>query len=320
MPEGQKLQFRKRILLFSIFLLISVFIWFLNALGRNYTAQIEYPLVYTDIPEDRVLVGDLPENLDLRINALGYALLRYKVLKKPVPVSHKISSYRMNHLGQDTTRAYVLTRYLKDQISSQLPPELQLLEIKPDTLHFQFAKRITRMVPVKPDLSFQLDKQFTTINGIQLNPDSVTVSGPDAILDTLRYISTERVDLGLLTKNYGDKIRLNKINGLELSSSRVDCDITLEKYTEVQLYIPIEVLGLPDTLSMQTFPSRIKFTCNVGLSKYDWVTDHLFSAVVDYSAVDEQKKEMLVSLQNIPSYLLNYEYYPRTVEFLISRK
>ncbi len=306
--------------MFSIFLLISVFIWFLNALGRNYTAQIEYPLVYTDIPEDRVFVGDLPENLDLRINALGYALLRYKVLKKPVPVSFKISSYRMNNLGQDTTRAYVPTRYLKDQISSQLPPELQLLEIKPDTLHFQFAKRVTRMVPVKPDLSFQLDKQFTTINGIQLNPDSLTVSGPDAILDTLGYISTERVDLGLLTRNYSDKIRLKKINGLEFSSSRVDCDIELEKYTEVQLYIPIEVLGLPDTLSMQTFPSRIKFTCNVGLSKYDWVTDNLFNAVVDYSAVDEQKNELTVSIQNIPSFLLNYEYYPRTVEFLISRK
>lgn len=306
--------------MFSIFLLISILIWFLNALGRNYTTQIEYPLVYTDIPEDRVFVGDLPENLDLRINAVGYALLRYKVLKKPVPISFKISSYRMNNFGMDTTRAYVLTRYLKDQISSQLPLELQLLEIKPDTLHFQFARRITRMIPVRPDLYFELDKQFTTINGTQVNPDSVTVSGPDVILDTLGYISTEKVDLGLLTRNYSDKIRLKKINGLEFSSSRVDCVIELEKYTEVQLYIPIQVLGLPDTLSMQTFPSKIKFTCNVGLSKYDWVTNNLFSAVVDYSAMDEQKKELLVSIQNIPSFLLNYEYYPRTVEFLISRK
>jgi len=59
-PEGQKLQSRKKILLFSVFFLISVFIWFLNALGRNYTDQIEYPLVYTDIPADRVFVGELP--------------------------------------------------------------------------------------------------------------------------------------------------------------------------------------------------------------------------------------------------------------------
>ncbi len=100
----------------------------------------------------------------------------------------------------------------------------------------------------------------------------------------------------------------------------MDCAIELEKYTEVQLNIPIEVLSLPDTLLMQTFPSRIKFTCNVGLSKYDWVNNNLFRAVVDYSTVDEQKKELVVSIQNIPSFLINYDYYPKTVEFLISRK
>lgn len=307
-------------MLFSIFLMISVFIWLLNALGRNYTSEIEYPLVYTDIPEDRVFVGDPPENLDLRINALGYALLRYKVLKKPVPISFKVSSYTMNRRGQDTSRAYILTRYLKDQISGQLPPELQLLEIKPDTLHFQFARRVSRKVPVRPDLIFELEKQFTTRDGIQLEPDSVIVSGPDAIIDTLVSISTEKVDLELLSRNYSDKVRLKKIPGLEFSSSRVDCSIELEKYTEVQLSIPIEVLGLPDTLSMQTFPSRIKFTCNVGLSKYDWVNNNLFRAVVDYASVDEHEKELDVSIENMPTFLLNYDYYPKTIEFLISRK
>ncbi len=320
MPEGQKLQFRKKILLFSIFLMISFFIWFMNALGKNYTAQIEFPLVYTDIPEERVFLGDLPENLDLRINAVGYALLRYKVLMKPVPISFKVSAFTMNRLGQDSSRAYILTRYLKDQISSQLPGELELLEIKPDTLHFQFARRITRMVPVRPDLIFQLDNQFTTRDGIQLKPDSVQVTGPNVILDTLRYIPTEKVNLGLVTRNYNDKARLEKIKGVEYNVSRVDCTIELEKYTEVQLSIPIEVLNLPDTILMQTFPSRIKFTCNVGLSKYDWVMNHPFRAVVDYASMNDQQKELGVAIQKMPSFLLNSDYYPKTVEFLISRK
>ena len=320
MPEGQKLQFRKKILLFSVFLLISVFIWLLNALGRNYTAQIEYPLVYTDLPLDRVFVGDPPENLDLRINALGYALLRYKILKKPVPISFKVSSYTMNRPGRDSTRAFIVTRYLKDQIAGQLPSELQLLEIKPDTLHFQFARRLEKMVPVRADLGFMLDNQFTTREGIQLVPDSISISGPDAILDTLSYVYTERVDLGLLNRNYSDKVRLKKISGLEFSDSRVNCAIELEKYTEVQRSIPIEVVGLPDTLVMQTFPSKVKFTCNVGLSKYERANNNVFRAVVDFTSLEEQSNELQVSIQNMPSYLLSYDYFPKTVEFLISRK
>jgi len=318
--EGQKLQFRKRILLFSIFLLIAVFIWFLNALGENYTDHIEYPLEYSDIPADRVLVGEPPGFLDLNVSAHGYALLRYRILKKPVPISFKVSAFTLNRPGQDSTRAFILTRYLKDQIASQLPAELKLLEIKPDTLHFQFARRVTRMLPVRQAFEFELDKQFTIRNGIQFDPDSVQVTGPDAILDTLKFVETEHFDLGLLTRNYSEKARLHKLSGLEYSTSRVNCTIELEKFTEVQLSIPIEVINLPDSLSLQTFPSRVKLTCNVGLSNYERVNNNPFRALVDYSTLTESRKELDVSIQNVPVYLLSSDYYPKTVEFLISRK
>jgi YbbR domain-containing protein len=319
-PEGQKLQFRKKILLFSVFLLISVFIWLLNALSKSYTSEIDYPIVYSDFPEERVFVGDLPGHLDLLVNAHGYALLRYKTFRKPVPISFKVSAFNLNRPGQDSSRAYILTRYLKDQVSRQLPSELQLLEIKPDTLFFQFARSVTRMLKIKPDFTFEMDRQFTTKEGIILEPDSVEVTGPDVVLDTLKVVSTVKTDIGLLTKDYRDKVKLLAIKGLEYNLTRVNCLIELEKFTEVQLSIPVEVINLPDSLLLQTFPSRIKLTCNVGLSKYDRMDRNLFRAVVDYSSIDEKTRELEVAIQNIPVYLLSYEYYPKTVEFLISRR
>jgi len=319
-PEGRKLQFRKRILMFSVFLMISVFIWLLNALSKNYTSVIEYPLVYTDFPEDRVFVGDLPENLELRINAHGYAILRYKTFRKPVPISFKVSAFTFNRPGQDSSRAYILTRYLIDQVSRQLDPELQLLEIKPDTLHFQFARRITRMVKIQPDFQYQLDQQFTVKDGIILEPDSVEVTGPDLILDTLRYVYTVKSDLGNLSRNFSDKVRLKRIGDLDFSRSRVNCSFELERFTEVQLTIPVNVLNLPDSIVLQTFPSRVKLTCNVGLSKYDRVNGSPIRAVVDYAEIKEGNTLLDVNIQNIPVYLLSYEFYPKTVEYLKSRR
>ena len=119
---------------------------------------------------------------------------------------------------------------------------------------------------------------------------------------------------------YSDKVKLKKLQDLEYSRSRVNCSIELEKYTEVQLSIPVEVLNLPDSLSLQTFPARIKLTCNVGLSKYDRLDNNQFRAVVDYSDVDDRSRELDVSMQNIPVYLLSYDYYPKSVEYLISRQ
>jgi hypothetical protein len=317
--EGQKLQSKKRILLFSIFLLISASIWFLNALSKNYTSVLEYPLVYTDFPEDKVFVGELPGHLDLQINAHGYALIRYRMFRKPVPISFDVSDYNLSR-GQDSSSAYILTRYLKDHISRQLPTELQLLEIKPDTLYFQFADKVTRMVKIQADFNYTIVNQFTIKDGIMLTPDSVEVTGPDLILDTLAFIYTERQDLGELTKKYEDKVRLSQKLDLTYNISRVDCSIELERFTELQVSVPIEVLNLPDSILLQTFPSSININCKIGLSKYDRIESYPFRAVVDYEKIEERVQTLSVSIQNLPEYLLSYEYYPKTVEFLKSRR
>lgn len=318
-PEGQKLQFRKRILLFSVFLLISASIWLLNELSKNYTSVIEYPLVYTDFPEDKVFVGEMPGHLDLQINAHGYALLRYKMYRKPVPISFKVSAFNLNR-GEDNSRTYILTRYLKDQIARQLPAELQLLEINPDTLHFQFAERVTRMVKIKPDFEYSIEKQFTIKDEIMLTPDSVEVTGPDLILDTLAFVYTTRYDLGVLTRNYSDKVKLSREADLQYNLSRVNCSIELERFTELLVTVPIEVLNLPDSILLQTFPSTIKLNCRVGLSKYDRIDRYPFRAVVDFDKIDERITTLNVTIQNLPDYLLGYEYSPKTVEFLKSRR
>jgi len=317
--EGQKLQFKKRILLFSVFLLISASIWFLNALSKNYTSVLEYPLVYTDIPDDKVFMGELPGHLDLQINARGYALIRYRMFRKPVPISFDVSDYKQRR-GQDSSSSYIQTRYLRDHISRQMPTELQLLDIKPDTLYFQFAGRVTRMVKIQPDFEYTIVNQFTIKDGIMLTPDSVEVTGPDLILDTLAFISTESLELGELTRNYSDKVRLNQKPDLTYSISRVDCSIELERFTELQVSVPIEVLNLPDSILLQTFPSSININCKIGLSKYDRIESYPFRAVVDYEKIEERVQTLSVSIQNLPEYLLGYEYYPKTVEFLKSRR
>jgi hypothetical protein len=310
---------RKRIQLFSVFLLISAAIWLLNALSKNYTSVIEYPLIYADFPEDKVFVGELPGHLDLQINAHGYALVRYKMFKKPVPISFNVSSFNLNR-GVDSSSAYILTRYLRDQISSQLESELQLLEIQPDTLHFLFADKVTRMVEIKPDFNYTIVKQFTIKDKILLDPDSVEVTGPDLILDTLDFILTERLDLGELTKNYTDKVRLSPDSDLNYNISRVNCTIELERFTELQISVPIEVLNLPDSIILQTFPANISLNCKVGLSQYDRIENYPFRAVVDFEKIDERVPTLNVSIQNPPEYLLGYEYSPKTVEYLKSKR
>ena len=316
-PAGDKLQFRKRLFIFAFFLMLSIIIWFLNALAKNYTTYIDYPVEYSNFPKERVLIGELPDKLNLRVDAHGYALLRYKLIARPEPIVFNVS-FAMSRSGNDTARSYILTRFVRDQVSRQLPSELQLLDIKPDSLQFRFARSASRIVEIKPDLKFSVDKQFTIKDRVILSPDSARITGPDFMIDTISAVYTSFKDLGMLSRSYEGVAGIAAREYIDISVKEVQCSIELERFTEVNFYVPVDVLNLPDSLVMQTFPSRIKITCNVGLSQYNRIDQNLFHATVDYASIEDGSKRLPVKVLNIPVYVRSFDYNPMTVEFLLS--
>ncbi len=320
LSEGKRLQLRRKILLFSFFLGLSVLIWTLNALSKNYTTEIKYPISYTNHPENQVLISKLPDFLGLKVNAHGYALLRYKLMNRPIPINFRVSTYTMNRSSKDSLKFYLLTRYARDQISRQMPSELELIELSPDSLIFQYASEARKLIPVVSALSFKIEKQFTIVGDIQIQPDSILVTGPDIFLDTLTQLTTESKELGTLEKSYIETLGIIKYPGFKFENDKVKCRIDLEKLTEVQLYVPIQITGLPDSMRMQTFPPRIRVSGVVGLSNYDRISPESFWAEVSYSDVMENKKRIQVDLKKYPDLLMNLDFYPQAVEYLLSVK
>lgn len=320
LSAGDKLRWKKKILLFSFFLAVSMLIWTLNALSKNYTTEIKYPITFTNFPEKKVQINDLPDDLDLKVNAHGYALLRYKFMNRPLPINFRVSSFTMNRFSGDSSKLYLLTRYAREQIARQLPSELELIELSPDSLIFQFASEVKKLVQVKADISFDIGKQFTVMGDVELMPDSIIVTGPDIYLDTLSQIWTERMQLGMLDKSYSKTLNILKKPGFSYETDKVECNIELEKRTELQVYVPIMIEGLPDSMRMQTFPQKIRVSGVVGLSNYDRVSPESFWAEVNYKDVLENKKRIPVDLKQHPDFLINLDFYPKTVEYLLSVK
>lgn len=314
------LEWKRKMLVFSFFLVISIIIWLLNALSKNYTTEISYPITYSKFPENKVLVSDVPDHLRLKVNAHGYALLSYKLTNRPIPLSFHVTSLTMNTLNGDTSRMYLLTRYERERVARQLPSELQLLEISPDSLIFRFATEVSRMIPVQPDINFVPGRNFTLKNGVEISPDSVRVTGPDIYVDTLRSISTKNLGLGTLEKSYKGMLQLKKIPRLSFDTDRVECNIDLEKMTEVQVMVPVQISGLPDSLRMQTFPQEVRITGRIGLSKYERIVPEAFWAEVDYRETLENKSRLQVQLKTKPADLSGVTFYPQTVEYLLSVK
>lgn len=318
--KSNQLEWKRKMLVFSFFLTFAVIIWLLNALNKNYTTEINYPITYSKFPQNKLLVSEVPDHLRLKVSGHGYALLSYKLTNRPIPVNFPVSTYTMNNLEGDTSRFYMLTRYARDRVSRQISSDLQLMEISPDSLIFQFATRTRRVVPVKPVIDFGIGRDFTLKNGISIEPESIAVTGPDIFLDTLQYVHTKKLELGNLEKSYQGVLQVRKNPDFKYSTDRLDCSIELEKFTGVQVMVPVQVAGLPDSLRLQTFPQEVRVSGKIGLSNYERIVPEAFWIEVDYMDIEPGEARLPVHVKTKPGDLSAVAVYPQTVEYLLSEK
>ncbi|MCB8995230.1 MAG: YbbR-like domain-containing protein [Bacteroidales bacterium] len=319
--ETEKIALRKKIIIFLFFLVVSVILWLFIALSKPYDDQINYPVNYKNFPESKVLIGDLPDHLILSVRANGFTLLRFRLSSKYMPISFSVNSFKMNRLpGADSSYFYIATRYARDYVSTQLSPDFTINKISPDTLVFRFGKVSSKKVPVLPDIVYELDKQLILKAALILDPDSVLVSGPDFIVDTLRAVYTQKKDLGKIKKTLKRDVDLEKIKYVYFKESEVQIGFPIEQFTEKTIQVPIEIINRPENVHLQAFPRTIQLTCQVGLSNYEKLDASMFRAQVNYlDAVSTETNKLVVSITRQPVFIQALRYTPLTVDYIIEK-
>lgn len=314
-----KLITRKEITHFSIFLFFAVIFWFINAMSKEYVTNIVYPVKFSNIPEETILTGKTIDNLTLKVSAHGYILLRNKLSSKYIPINFPLNNITLNRVSKNDKEYYILTDNVKEQLNSQFNPDMEILEVIPDTIFFRFAKLITKKLPVKANINAEPNKQMI-LKGIPVtDPDSVIVSGPDYILDSLVTINTQFKDFGILSQTTVKQIELQKPKDVKVEDSKVRVKVEIERFTEKTLSVPIEILHLPDTLKIITFPSFIELTCQVGLSNFPKIQTDMFNCVVDFDEASNGTNNLTVNLVKQPEFVSFVKFTPKKVEYLISR-
>jgi YbbR domain-containing protein len=314
--------YRKDVGVFLIFLFLSSVFWLLNQLEDNYVTTVNYPVKYINPPPDKVFVGELPSRLELEVEGTGFRLMEYKIGKELMPVELNINSYSLEPSeDRNSLKYFIATNSIKSQISQQFSSAVKILDISPDSLFFEFAEEAKRKVPIEPNFSYELAPQLMLQGGIELSPDSVIISGPDKILDTINFVKTKYEELGEIKRDYSFVASLKRTHPrLNYSTRNINVTLPVESFTEGKLEKEILVTNEPDSLEVRTFPKNVDITYLVGLSNYDKVIPELFKVSVSYSQVKQGKERLDVTVEKAPEYLKSYTYSPQSVDYIIEKK
>ncbi len=312
----------REVVVFSFFLLLAFIFWYLNSLEKVVDYDIKYPVRYINLPEQRVLENELPAAIDLYLKGPGYAILKLKLTRSRSPVILDVSTINYRRVpGSRTLSYYIITTGLIPKLRNQLRTKCEISSIKPDTLFFSFDRIATKKVQVIPDIEVSTEKQYLVKGNILADPDTILITGPKRILDTVKTVKTKVKKLRGVNETITKGFALVIPEGCTVSSRKVILTIPVEQFTEAEINVPVKILNCPDSINVKIFPDVVSVKCLVAIGDYKKFEEIPFEVILDLAKADLNSSEKIpVGVRNIPPFVSSLRVTPSKVDFLIEKK
>jgi len=309
-------------LVFVFFLLLSFSFWLLNGLGDELSSKIKYPVRFINPPDNRVLIGSLPSKLEFSVKGPGYTILKLKMSgsRAPVVVDMSTLNYLTNQ-GSRTYNYYVLTTGLKEDFSQQLRANIDIQRIQPDTLTFSFDLIESKKVPVIPIAEVLTDPEYFVNGKLSTEPDSITITGPRLIIDTVKFVMTKNLRYSGIKQSFTRNVSLVGSKQFLISDKKVKLIVPVDQFTEARLELPVKIINKPDSIEIRLFPNSVIVHLLVSVSDYKSVFESNISAIVDFASIDPEKSDKLpVIITSVPANTNTVKYTPQELDYIVEKR
>lgn len=251
--------------------------WFFNALNKDYSAKVNYPLEYTFEIDSVVVMKPLAKVVRIDVAGGGWSLIRKTFWFNVAPIN--IS------LDNPADIKYYTRSSLVPLISDQLDG-LDLNFVITDTLFIDIEKKVVKQLMVQVDsLGISMKENFRITSPILVSPDSVYVTGPKSTMNRMNLYVWIDMKKNNLDENFDDEVSLLLPDGGLVSSSpnEIKLEFTVEEFLSIELPIKIDAINFPADSSIYLLDSimTVQYVINEKAEKSIDPTD--FNVTVDYS-------------------------------------
>ena len=221
----------------------SVF-WIFNALNKEYSTNVSFPLRFAFDDEKFVPVDPMPEMLTLNVKGNGWDLLRkslgYKVQDVLIAIDRPGETKKIPGSA------------LAPIAAGQVTP-LHVNFAVTDTLHFQIEPKVARRLALVADLSgVTFRKGLGRTSDVVILPDTGDVEGPRSVIESLPNPAALHVN--------GNRIAANFRNSIEVDLNQKHVIRRNPPVAEVMFEVgPVEEIALPIKLKVAKAPWGIEF-------------------------------------------------------------
>ena len=302
---------KRSIFTFLIFLVISTAAWFLVKLSENYVTQTTFRLQLEEVPADK-WVSSEEQSVKMSLNIDGFHTLRYKMIRdRFVSIPLDEVPFRLEN-GNSYSFS---SQYVAEKVAEKLVINASDITMNDAKIYFNMDALKSKVVPVDLQSDITTARQYDIYGIPMLDPSSVTIFGPQDVIDTIRTVRTEPLTMSNVSQNFSTTVALDLLGGqIRSNIKEVKAEIQVEKFTEMDVEVPIRIA---DSLKIRFFPEAMSVKCLVAMRDYASITPESFSVAVDNQQLQAMKPLLDVRLATWPPTVQILSTRPDKVEYLI---
>ena len=307
------------LLVFCFFLAVSFGFWLLQALNETLQREVNVRLELENVPPDVVIIDSLPSTINVTLQNKGLTLARhsFSTLFRPNRVKIDFSKYET---GKSDAEVYISNADMQRMLGRIFVPSMRIQSFRPDTLRFAYNHGLSRTLPVKLTGTFKPSQQ-NYIQSIRIEPDSVRVFAPKALLDSMRAVYTEDFLFEGLQANHSYWIPLRGQKLLKYAPGQVEVKVGVGYYTEKTVEVPVIGLNFPADKKLRTFPAQVGITFRIESGRYHRISAEDFVLATTYEELldNTESSKLALQLKTVPEGVSNVRISPREVDYLIEQ-
>ena len=302
---------KRSIFTFLIFLVISTAAWFLVKLSENYVTQTTFRLQMEEVPADKWISSD-EQSVKMSLNIDGFHTLRYKMIRdRFVTIPLNEVPFRLEN---GNTYSFS-SQYVAEKVAERLGINASDITMNDAKIYFTMDALKSKVVPIVLQSDITTARQYNIYGIPMLDPSSVTIFGPQEVIDTIKTVKTERLTMNNVSQNFSTTLALDLLGGqIRSDVKEVSAEVQVEKFTEMDVEVPIRV---SDSLKLRFFPETMSVKCLVAMRDYASITPESFSVAIDKQQLKAMQPLLDVSLASWPPTVQILSTRPDKVEYLI---
>nr|WP_299388759.1 CdaR family protein [Allomuricauda sp.] len=308
---------RRKVKVFLLFLLASLFAWLMSNLSDSYESRVNFDLNYRNLPDTLLLGNHAVNSMEAKLRTSGFQLMYYKFWNKRVNVDLSEVQYRNGRymLSEDA---------LKKQMDQQLSQNISLLDLDRNQLTIDLYQVTTKEVPVVANLNVLYEPNFILDGAPIIEPARVVVKGPKNEIDTIQRIRTHKVELANVSSDFSKEVLLvvprDLVNSI-FSTTRVKVSGKVVKFSEEVFEVPVKVSNLPEGYRVKTFPNSISVLCKATSDRLKSLSPDDFGVIADYKQLGNSgNNELFLEIDKRPEKVFDLRLMTNRVNFVLEQQ